>query len=370
MPELPRDDYTRFIQSLTCDSEPINPATADDLIEGINRAIELEERPVLLEGLSARLTELGVPCTSADTDTMLTEVKRRYKDILGKSCPRTVQEWIRGTTPGVTNRLNNYDLCYALEVDFQQTAIFFQKHYLTIPFNVKSRTDAVFLYCLYQRKPYSVVTEMLDSAKGFVSQENAHTSTSQIFTAITAFDDDAAFLRYLSAHCYDNEQQFQLARRIINNEIEQVKARILSDMTIETVSPKRLNSLTIAQLLGYRYQLCDKNNDERKLPKHFTESLPNDVNLGKIINGDSITYEVLRKALMLLRFYNFYSAAENVDTESIRGNLMDFYEELNNTLISCGFSQIYVRHPFDCLLLYCANSYDPILSIHLLNERN
>ena len=185
-----------------------------------------------------------------------------------------------------------------------------------------------------------------------------------------SFDDDAAFLRYLSAHCYDNEQQFRLARRIINSEIEQVKNRILSDVTIETVSPKRLNSLTIAQLLGYRYQLCDKKADERKLPKHFTESLPNDVNLGKIINGESITYEVLRKALMLLRFYNFYSAAENVDTESIRSNLMDFYEELNNTLISCGFSQIYVRHPFDCLLLYCANSYDPILSMHILNERN
>ena len=76
MPELPRDDYTRFIQSLTCDSKPINPATADDLIEGINRAIELEERPIFLEGLSARLTELGVPCKPADTDIMLTEVKR------------------------------------------------------------------------------------------------------------------------------------------------------------------------------------------------------------------------------------------------------------------------------------------------------
>lgn len=111
MPELPRDDYTRFIQSLTCDSEPIYPASADDLIEGIHRAIELEQRPVFLEGLSARLTALGIPCAPADTDTILNEVKCRYKDILGKSCPRTVQEWIRGTTPGVTNRLNNYGRC-------------------------------------------------------------------------------------------------------------------------------------------------------------------------------------------------------------------------------------------------------------------
>ena len=55
MHSLPQDNYTQFIHSLTCDSTPINPATADDLIEGINRAFELEQHPAFLEGLSARL---------------------------------------------------------------------------------------------------------------------------------------------------------------------------------------------------------------------------------------------------------------------------------------------------------------------------
>ena len=35
-----------------------------------------------------------------------------------------------------------------------------------------------------------------------------------------------------------------------------------------------------------------------------------------------------------------------------------------DTLINCGFAQIYVYHPFDCLLLYCANSDDPIVTLH------
>lgn len=94
--------------------------------------------------------------------------------------------------------------------------------------------------------------------------------------------------------------------------------------------------------------------------------------------GDSISYEVLRKTLMLLKFCNYYRAAEAEDRKrgyepdkyEVNNRLMDFYDELNNTLISCGFAQLYVRHPFDCLLLYCANSYDPILTLHLLNERN
>ena len=377
-PELNRDEYTEYIYDVTCFGDPINPENAEDVASGISRAMELEARPVFLEGVSARLTQLGVDCKADDVELMLTEIKRRYKEILGFSCPRTVQEWIKGTTPSVTKRRNNYDFCYALEMDFQQTAVFFQKYYLSLPFIIKAQIDAVFLYCLYHRKPYSVVTELLEKSKGFVSQENAHTSTSQIAAMIFDIDDDEKFIRYLSEHCYDNEQQFQLARSIINDEIRILKAGILDDGAVDIVSPDRLNSLTIDALLGYRYQSRDKGEAAFKLPKRFTESLPNDVTLGKIINGDSISYEVLRKTLMLLKLYNYYRDAEAEDRKhgyepdkyEINNRLMDFYDEVNNTLISCGFAQLYVRHPFDCLLLYCANSHDPILTLHLLNERN
>ena len=377
-PELNRDEYTEYIYDVTCFGDPINPENAEDVASGISRAMELEAHPVFLEGVSTRLSQLGVACAADDNELMLTEIKRRYKEILGYSCPRTVQEWIKGTTPGITNRKNNYDLCYALEMDFQETAVFFQKHYLTMPFNVKSSVDAVFMYALYHKKPYSAVTELLEKSKGFVSQENAHTSTSQIAAMIFEIDDDEKFLRYLSEHCYDKEQQFQLARSIINDEIGILKAGILADGAVEIISPDRLNSLTIDALLGYRYQSRDKGEVAVKLPKRFTESLPNDVTLGKIIKGDSISYEVLRKTLMLLKFCNYYRAAEAEDRKrsyepdkyEVNNRLMDFYDELNNTLISCGFAQLYVRHPFDCLLLYCANSYDPILTLHLLNERN
>lgn len=378
IPELPRNEYTEIIYDETCFDDPINPESAEDVAAGIERAMKLEARPIFLEGVSARLTQLGLPCTAEDNELMLAEIKRRYKELLGFSCPRTVQEWIKGTTPGVTNRKNKYDLCYALEMDFQQTSFFFQKHFLSLPFIIKAKIDAVFLYCLYHHKPYSVVTELLERSKGFVSQENAHTSTSQIAAMIFDIDDDEKFLRYLSEHCYDNEQQFQLARSIINKEIDVLKSRIFEDDLADIISPNRLNSLTIDALLGYRYQSREKGHNDINLPKHFTESLPNDVNLGKIINGNIISYEVLRKTMMLLKLYNYYRAAEAEDRKDgyepdkyeINKRLMDFFEELNDTLISCGFAQLYVRHPFDCLLLYCANSHDPILTLHLLNERN
>ena len=370
--ELMRDEYTEYIYDTACFGEPVRAEGAEDVVEGIKLAMEIEAHPVFLEGVSSRLGQLGIVCSADDKEQMLAEIKRRYKTVLGITCPRTVREWIRGTTPGTTNRRNNYDLCYALEMDFQQTAVFFQKYFLSMPFNAKAKTDTVFMYCLYHKKPYHTVTELLERSKGFVSQENAHTSTSQIISTILDIDDDERFLRYLSEHCYDNEQQFRLARQIINDDIKQVQNRIIKFDSDRILSPDRLGSLTVEALLGEKYQRHDRKVDVTKLPKRFTESLPNDVTLGKIINGDVASYDLLRKTLMLLKFYNFYYEADNCDRNTICSNLMDFYEELNATLISCGFAQLYVRHPFDCLLLYCANSYDPIDTLYCViqNGRN
>lgn len=365
--ELPRDDSTQYIYDEVIFGDPVlDPSSPGDLISGINKALELDSAPIFADGLAKRLCELGVVCTKDDKQIMLAEVKRRFKQLLGKSCPKAVEKWVKGTPPGVTNRCNQYDLCYALEMDLIQVRVFFQKYYLTIPFNVKDRVDAVYLYCFAHRKPYSTAVKMLSDSSGFVPQENAHTHTSQIKQTILETDDDDKFLGYLSAHCYGNEQQFQLARQIINEDIGYIKKTLCDDPT-KDVHKGRENSSVVAELLGYKYQRDKKNEQRRMLPKRFTESLINDVTLGKIINGEKATYETLRKALMLCRFYRFYNEAQNTDNDTIKSNLMDFYAELNNLLIQCGFARLYVRHPFDCLLLYCANSDDPINAMTTLN---
>ena len=365
--ELPRDDSTQYIyDEMILDNPVLDPSSPSDLITGINKALELDSQPIFLEGLAKRLCELGTICTKDDKQIMLAEVKRRFKQLLGKSCPKAVDKWVQGTPPGVTSRCNQYDLCYALEMNEQQVHIFFEKYYLSIPFNVKSRIDAVYFYCFVHQKPYSAVTEMLEASSGFVPQENAHTATSQIATMIQSTDDDDRFMEYLSKHCYGNKQQFQLARQCINREIEIIKETLSNDPT-KYVNKNRANSGVIAELLGYRYQSPDRKKLGKKLPKRFTESLINDETLGKIIRGEQATYETLRKALMLLKFYSFYSEANNTDEVTINGNLLDFHDELNNLLCACGFARLYERHPFDCLLLYCANTSDPIVALYCVN---
>lgn len=332
-------------------------------------ACELDKKSVFLDGLSERLGALGVSCTADDTELMLDEVRQRFKSVLGKPCPKAVKNWIRGITPSSVNRQNNYELCMALEMDHQQTADFFRRYFLTLPWSCKSRTDAVFLYCIYHSKPCSAAVRMLDEAKSFADREIARTATAQIFQTILATDDDESFMQYLSAHCFGKEQQFKTARQMIFTETELVKERILSDGYIEYSSPDRLNSIILSELLGFKYQLDRDGHFELELPKRYTESLPNDVSFGKVMRGETASYETLRKTYMLLHFYNFYSEAINSE-ETIVSNFRDFKSGLDEQLELCGFAPTYSQHPFDYILLASANTLEPIVTFHSVNERN
>ncbi|MBR6897162.1 MAG: hypothetical protein IKN24_03220 [Lachnospiraceae bacterium] len=359
-----RDEYTEYIYDEACFGEPLDAQEPGDLTRGIELALKLDNDNAFLEGVCRRLNELG-----DDTAAMLECVKKRYRSVLGTACPRTVVEWMRGTTPGMVNRRNNYELCMALEMDYDMTADFFRRSFLSIPFIAKSRVDAVFMYILYHGRSYADAARLLAASENYELQEGAHTATSQIMRRIIETEDDEAFLTYLRTHCYGSAQQFLLAKEKIAVETELVKKSIREDASQTIASPDRLNSMTIEALLGYRYQLMDRAEKRPVLPKRFTESLPNEITLGQILGGKGVSYELLRKTLLLLHFYNFYSRAENIDPRTIGGNLMDFYDEADELLESCGFARLYMRHPFDCLLLYCANSYDPILTMHYLNEK-
>lgn len=226
-------------------------------IEDIRDVVNLCRRPVFMEGIAERLEKLGVHRAAWDTESVLTEVKQRYKQRIGKNCPRTIQEWIRGTMPGVTNRVNNYNLCYALGMDLRETADFFMKCYLTVPFNYKDKIDAIFFYCLHKQKSYAVIESMLKEADRFETVKVSATKTAEIGRRILDITDDDVFMQYLSAHCYNNEQQYQIARVKIIELIDRYNKDSMSELH--------------ADVMGFHYQDAMLNHMERRvvLPDEF-----------------------------------------------------------------------------------------------------
>lgn len=329
-------------------------------IEDIRDIVSLCRRPAFAKGIAGRLNELGVHVEVQDTGLILKEIKQRYKNRIGVSCPRTIQEWVRGTVPGVTNRVNNYNLCYALEMNLKETADFFVKYYLTTPFNYKDKIDAIFFYCLYHQRPYAVIERMLKESEEFEAVKISGTKTAEIGRRILEIKDDDAFMQYLSVHCYNNEQQYQIARGKITALLDKY----------ERSSAAGLHE----DIMGFNYQDMMRSHMEKRmvLPDEFLRSLPTDRTFLDIRSGKRETYQTLRKTLVILAFYDFYidvqKMTEEPDEKTVRDNLSDFYESVNEKLLDCGLPPMYEGHPFDRLILFCAASRYPISTFYGLND--
>lgn len=353
--KVEQGDSTYFAYEGIYESEPFGKEeiTLDDL----KAAIDLEEKPTFLEGTAKRLCALGVACTPGDTDIISSEIKQRYKSRIGEDCPRTILNWAKGQRTSVKNRKNNYDLCYALEMNRQETADFFKKHFLSIPFNYKDSIDAIFFYCLMRNRPYSAIKAMLEQAEAFHPTEDTAVHTTEIAKQICDIYDDEEFMLYLSEHCYNKEQQFQRAR----NEI------------VHLINKHHMSASELHfEITGFRYfDNCIRNRPPRddRLPRTFTESLPTDRTFLDIIEGKKPeTYETLRKTLVILLFYDYYVpfSKQNIDVD--KSQIYDFYDEANKRLLNCGFVPFYEKNLFDAVILFCANSTKPLETFQIINE--
>ena len=256
-------------------------------------------------------------------------------------------------------------------MDYETTAEFFWKSFLTIPFNYKDRVDAVYFYCLKEKRPYAVVEQMLEVAEEIEAGNQEKEATGRIGKQIFDIKTDEEFIEYLQHHCYERRHQYTTAKQkvakliIENKKIVPRQDKEKIELFFDDLGTKK-NSALLRSILGYTYQSLD----EKQL-KRMKESglpvFPRDGDVDKAISeGNEISFEVLRKLLILMKFYNFYRKRQlstkklSMHENEINENLYDFFDETNAELAKCGFVQLYPRNPYDWIILFCANSADPI----------
>lgn len=87
--------------------------------------------------------------------------------------------------------------------------------------------------------------------------------------------------------------------------------------------------------------------------------------LSKIYRGEKVSYETMRKALILLKFYNYFATLfyENMDVKkfcSIEADFLTYVAETNDMLYTCGYPPLYVRNQYDWLFMHCGNTQYPL----------
>lgn len=365
------DDYNRIQEGEATKAVAKNFAdyifeTPDDedqiTLEDLKELIDQVNKPTLLDAIAERLCELGFGCTANDTDKIIAEFKRRYKIRVGKNWAenaKAIEKWLKGGNFSVVNRKNNYIVCYVLEMNLKQTAEFFKKTFCSIPFNYKDTTDAIFYYAIKNGTPYQKIEEMMKKAKKFPLNEDCLIGTATIGEQIDNIHDDEEFARYLSLHCFNRQQQYQRAKKMI---IDILNKPEYCNMDFKTLSEGMTGrSHSIKKLSGI------------DLPSEFVKDLPNNQTLGDIKSGKDETYDVLRRTLIVLLLFDFYGRydeneiyypIENDSRNNVLDDYADFKAETDEKLSECGLVQLYGRDLFDALILHCAYSTCPMRTFY------
>lgn len=373
-------DNTIFEKNVIFDDQMIKWTSDFEVDESSYPVDDLAEENLFLVGIIAYLEAQGITIDINETSVLTQEISKRYKE-KGIPFTRTIREWLKGTipSPDQAHKSNCYDLCIALDFSLLDTAEFLLKHFQVMPFNYKNRIDAIYYYCIKEKRPYSVVQLLIEKSGSFEMQNHAdEINTQYIGRAIDEIDNEDEFVSFLRGYCYSPEYQFTTAKKLVLQLVDDCKT-LIGKKTLP--DSKMLMEITgyNNQITGGRFSAETKKNGgtwglaKTSFPEKFKRGFPDGTELSKIRNGKTVSDEAVRKVLIILYLFKFFATRDRelqqeITEEIIKECRNDFCSEMNEILATCGYIQLYARNMFDWHILYCLNSKYPVSVLKHLIE--
>lgn len=295
----------------------------------------------------------------------------------------TLSRWLRNDDVPVSNIVSReimYKLCFALGMDEIATEKFFYKGCLERPFNFKNIRESVYYFCLRYRKSYSEASRILDKIEcaAVIGNPDADSLTAVIANRVKGIQSEDELISYLienrSGFTHHNNSAYQLieeellpsCRDLATQELERITAQIEVERgETKTEQIKKIDQL-LSVIYGYdaratfekekifKRSISDKT--ASKFPRLIKENFPQREQFQQITKREAST-SVVRKALIMLKFYEFFTQAYLDNPTSLDYNpdiWYEFVDEMNTVLEMCGYVQLYWRNPFDWMIGHCA----------------
>lgn len=287
----------------------------------------------------------------------------------------TVKNWIKKSKVANTDeaRENVYRLCFALGLDAWETGEFFLKAYLERPFNYKNIHEAVYFFCMLNGLGYPEAKRIIQRIEAFSYKYNkdAENVTEQIGYDILQKNTEDDFVNYIVNNRSGFEVQNKTATKKIMELFEECKSLAEEEQKFfsgEDLSVKNIDEL-LTVITGYfaRETADGKkifkksiSSKESKLPALIKTNFPQREQFKQIEKGTA-SFDVIRKFLIILKFYHFFADAMLNQVDAFEEGLYDeFIDEANTMLAECGYVQLYWRNPYDWVFGYCAASTNPL----------
>lgn len=353
--------------------------TLTEELPGIEEMEFLDPSMLFQEGINRRLIKLGFNGDIDSVDCKMDFLRKQFQK--NKVEPRvndvTLKNWMTKAAPtGNDNgRENVFKLCFALEMNAEETAEFFLKAFLNRPYNYKKTNEAVYYFCLRNGINYVDAVRIITAIQNIPQSQTVEkeVNTERIGYEISNITDEEELIKYLAENRYSDEEQHYTSVEKIKSMLDNCFELAQKETQFTRGTPVIVKSVDALLDVIYDYDADSMRKNEKKtiqdsrFPKCVKANWIDRQAFHNIEKHLTRTEDVYRKALVLLKFYSYYADAYckarskmTEDEIDFCGYADDFEAELETVLAECGYIQLYKRNPFDWLILYCAAFPNPL----------
>ncbi len=358
--------------------EEIFSLDLDEELAGKEYISDFDDIKLLSEGIKNRALKLGFNGQINNVNEISAFV---YKLCLNSGIDisiQTLKNWlISGVASGnEIGRRNIYKLCFALGFNAEQTSDFFLKCYLERPFNYRNIEESIYFFCMKNGKTFKDAERISSIALDIKVEHDEHCeeNTVSIRNSINKIKTEEKLLEYISkninAFSSRNKTAIKKIEKLINECIS--VGQKYSEQFLKHEELGKINSIDDVFRIFYGFAGREKHKgsvtfkkgiSSSRFPEYIKRNFPQRQQIENILKGKA-TYDVIRKALIILQFGLFFMKAKLADM----GNdyFDEFTDEMDTILDECGYIGLYLRNPFDWMISYCAFRDDPLEELRLL----
>ncbi|MBQ7199772.1 MAG: hypothetical protein IJS24_00190 [Eubacterium sp.] len=349
--------------------------------------------------LTAFLTENGMIGEAATPDEVLRYITDEFK-AAGIEPPRNRKKWF--SVHASIKRKTAFEMCFALRLDEDQADDFFRRVCLERGFDGHDMTEIVWLYAIRNGLTYEEALRIQKKLPTVKTDQKLATGqviyTQMIQSEIAEISSEEELIRYLteraSSFGYNNATATRFIRELwdeiagedglayrerrdfhsgYEEDVEsygrtdsRVKIRVEKDDSLWDVYLQILGLSHIdMKQLGTDRSLKPILKDRDLLHPLAEDSFPDRDGLNKILRGEHVSHERVRKILILLVFYRYWVRLllKNRSYAVNGGEMARLEQTINNYLVDCGYPTLYIGNPYDWVILYSlVNSDTPLMT--------
>ena len=367
----------------------------DNFIEELLEVVQLF-RP-FSKAMDEFLKEHGFAGNIEDADAKAAFVRAVFAKA-NMDAPREVREWFAGQP---VKRDTVFQICFAFGLDGGETDEFFRRIYTKErSFNCHLMQEAIYYFCLNNGLTWADALDIQSRAPlaGKDAGDVDVVYTGSIIAELNDLESKEEFIAWLNENIdkfvpYGNVTAYETIRRLWRQaagpdglliQENQKLSSLLDDDAMGNKSSFRTGSsgarlydayLAILQLDKKTVKKLGTDRSIKpileKLHDDAQDSFPDRQGIDLILRGEHVSYERVRKWLVLLTFYTYWAkrAIANGNYEAQPDDADRCIAEMNRYLIDCGYPELYMGNPYDWIFFYAIKDSEPLRAFrYIWNE--